>query len=240
MFRRLVAVAAIAPCVTVLVATSPDVTPLVGRVVDITSEQPLVNARVWVQSGIVPTATLTDGDGRFAIARPGAARVVSARKAGYGRADMAVPEDGSAVTIRLSRGAAISGTVRDDEGEALMGTQVTVERLITSTTSALTVTTQCDDRGEYRIGMLPAGRYRIRFRGVPTPPMAVDGSTTVTGNRYAQVYYPRSVRSGAGGAGGDCRRRRARHRRHALEHPTRAAGHTCSCCTDRRCIAVVR
>jgi uncharacterized GH25 family protein len=68
------------------------------------------------------------------------------------------PKTAGPIEIRLRRGAVISGRVADDDGEPIVGARVVAEQLSGSPPTRSTVaTTETDDRGEYRIGSLPAG-----------------------------------------------------------------------------------
>lgn len=135
--------------------------------------------------GELSRSAVTDDDGRFAIGfLPGGTYALTVSKpawltttfgaAGPGRAGTPVViREGETIAnlrIPLTRGAAISGTVRDQAGTAAEGVQVFVARAelsrgrqssgsFTSTSSVDVVTT--DDLGGYRIFGLPPGSYVV-------------------------------------------------------------------------------
>jgi hypothetical protein len=138
-----------------------------GRVLAADAGTPLARVRVSVFAGlqrIVPA--LTDDDGSFALEIPSNTRfTLTAAKAGYATATTSgsAKESATTVAVRLPRAAAISGRVVDDAGEPVVESRVVAYLLDGSgldtrrpQASALT-----DDRGEYRIGGLPAGRYGL-------------------------------------------------------------------------------
>ncbi len=72
------------------------------------------------------------------------------------------------VQLVLARGAAISGRVLDEDGEPLVNMSVAVGRVITQNGRLQFVRageTDTDDRGEYRIGGLPAGSFVVSVFG---------------------------------------------------------------------------
>lgn len=134
---------------------------------------------------------VTDDAGRFAFPELSAGRYTltaekpayvksyyGSRRAGRGPATPVALGDGQPLTgivIGLLRGAAIEGTVLDDNGVPLSSAQVTVlqsvmangERRLVNPPGARWVTT--DDRGRYRIYGLPPGDYAVRASGGPIP-----------------------------------------------------------------------
>ena len=96
--------------------------------------------------------------------------------------------------VKLVPVGAISGRVLDAEGQAVEGINVYAE---TGTASQRTggVT---DDRGQFRIGGLSPGKYRVRAvpQSLPLPPeIRTDGTVEVY---YAATYHPGTVDEKAG------------------------------------------
>jgi len=127
----------------------------------------------------------SDADGRFEFSDVPAGRyTVSAWKSGFAHASFGarspleppipvVARAGRAtdeVAIRLMKGAAVSGRVTDEFGEAMAGWSVTVGRPVAVggrlRLESATPTTQTDDLGEYRVGGLPAGKYVVSAFGI--------------------------------------------------------------------------
>src|SRR5437773_408582 len=92
-----------------------------GRVVSDATGDPLPNVRVTVRTaGVGAPAVMTDADGRFSLAVSADRVALSASKSGYGPRDVTAAA-GTPIEIRLSRGAAISGRVIDQFGDAVVG-----------------------------------------------------------------------------------------------------------------------
>ena len=133
-----------------------------GRVIAGDTDGPVANARVAAPLAAVGTSVvLTDDDGRFTLTVPAGATRIVASKTGYGRSDIAVPTGRETVEIRLQRAAAVSGRVVDAVGEAIQGARVSARNAPPGTDEAVVPVTFTDDRGEYRLAGLPAGRYVI-------------------------------------------------------------------------------
>ncbi|GBC80908.1 hypothetical protein HRbin10_00011 [bacterium HR10] len=92
-----------------------------------------------------------------------------------------LPEGGHLqnVELRLTAGGAISGWIRDEEGDPVIAAEVLAIRLQDSGETVYQGSVQTDDRGVYRLSGLPPGRYVI---GVRIP----DGQ----GYRGALRYFP--------------------------------------------------
>lgn len=144
--------------------------------------RPLRRVRVGLVSADrrIGRTTVTDDAGRFSFAGLPAGRyTLTATKAGYvptvfgarraNRSGTAiVVADGqrqSGITIRMPRGAVITGIVTDQNGEPFSGANVnamryayggTGQRSLMNTASAI-----ADDRGQYRIWGLAAGEYVV-------------------------------------------------------------------------------
>jgi hypothetical protein len=164
--------------------------------------------RAMSQDGRHSGMTTTDADGRFEIRDLLAGRYnLSATKAGYvmmsyGQRRPQQPGtlleilDGTTVdkiAFSLPRGGVITGTVLDEFGDPVAGTQVSAMQFRYSPTGRRLMPsngTQSDDRGNFRIYGLPPGEYYVSavFRS-PQEMMFVPGSSnSLTG--YAPTYYP--------------------------------------------------
>jgi hypothetical protein len=142
--------------------------------------QPIRRALVTISGdGLRQSRTaITDDDGRFALDRLPSGRVtLTVSKAAYlttsfgarrpGRPGTTIQiDDGERrdLTMRLTRGAVIAGTIRDERGLSLAGVQVIASRIGAVTTPApfsdegwLTT----DDRGAYRAFGLEPGDYLV-------------------------------------------------------------------------------
>ena len=148
-----------------------------------TGSEPARKARVMLNSqdgrGVGLTAATND-EGRFEFRSVPAGRyTVESYKPGYLRAffgatrpnragtPIAVADGGrlEGLTIRLPRGAAISGTVRDAGGRPMVGVSVGAYRYGYSTLGERRLSSYAfavsDDRGEYRVWGLPPGDYVV-------------------------------------------------------------------------------
>jgi hypothetical protein len=160
-----------------------------GRVVSLSESDTVTavrNARVSLGSG--PGAVepvFSDGAGRFTFTGLPAGRyVVTAVKTGFARTrygskddlDPPIPVDVGDATvvddleIRMPKGAAIGGRIVDELGGAVVGASVSVGvfRATWGDPRVVEVSRQTsftDDRGEYRVGGLAAGRYYVSVSG---------------------------------------------------------------------------
>ena len=147
-----------------------------GVLVDAGSGGTLPRARVNVMSGRANLASvLTDSDGTFSVTVAGRALAIRIVKAGY--AAITVPlslgqiSAGAPLRIAVERGGVIAGRAVDASGEPAM--RVAVRRLTPDAAVWSPVgfdglvgadnqfTVSPDDRGEYRVGGLVAGRYAV-------------------------------------------------------------------------------
>jgi hypothetical protein len=156
--------------------------------------RPLSRVIVTVSGAGLPAgrSAVTDGNGRFSIGRLPAGRfTLTATKAAYlpaaygstrpGRAGVEIVlADGQHVaglTIAISHGAALSGTVRDPSGQPLATAQVTVQRV--GPTGPTTVArTSSDDLGHYRVFGLTPGSYLVSALGWPVTQTVAGRMTT--------------------------------------------------------------
>ncbi len=190
------------------------------------SGAPARHARVALSGETLRTvrSVTTDDQGRYAFTALAAGRfTLSASKPGYlgvtygqrvpGSGRPGTPlqlEDGQRLSIQLQlpRAGVISGTVLDDQGEAMPGTQVRVYRYVMQ--NGTRVPQQAgsgatDDRGMYRIFGLQPGDYLVGA----TPTMAAMGRAGMApasaqaldedaSPGYAPVYYPGTTTAASG------------------------------------------
>jgi hypothetical protein len=152
---------------------------------DDAQRRPLRRARVTLSGGglEMPETAITRDDGRFTFDRlpEGRFMLAAAKEAyvpmAYGATRPARPGTGVQVgrgqpvdvTLRLPRGAVITGTVLDIDGRPAVGVSVSavtprvgsgfIERQYATATG--TIASVTDDRGVYRIYGIPAGDYFI-------------------------------------------------------------------------------
>ena len=141
-------------------------TLITGQVFSANSDTPLRRVRIDVTRGSWNAEPiLTDNEGRFSIDLERAGPVsVTATKAGYvvvktivQQADLAGP-----LTLYLPRGAVITGTVFDEQGQPAVTTSVQAKRLDRAVDGFPSQSvTSSDDRGEYRLAGLAPGRYEL-------------------------------------------------------------------------------
>jgi hypothetical protein len=159
--------------------------------------RPVRHARVSVGGGVGQARTvLTDADGRFTVDMLPAGRYsISATKAAYltafhgaarpGRGPsspviLAPGQSRTDITLRMARGAVITGTITDEFGAPLQGLTVRVmqpmmrdgERTWLSVAIPSGGPTASDDRGVYRVYGLSPGNYAISVMPPPGNNMA--------------------------------------------------------------------
>jgi hypothetical protein len=184
--------------------------------------------------------TLTDAQGRFSFSNvpPGRYKLQFAgdryarqdygqRASGTGGVPvvLAAGESRRDLVMRLSAVAAISGHIRDAEGDVVAGVPVQVFRLTYDSVGQRKVqtvaSTQSDDRGEYRIFHLSPGRYHLsaghnadQLSPQRSLEAELQGGIYTTSNRidqlYAMSYYPGVADENSAGvidvpSGGDLR-----------------------------------
>ena len=152
-----------------------------GRVIATDGKSPSTPARraiVTLSGAGVPLgrSVVTDERGQFVLDRLPAGRfLLTATKPGYlpgmygaarpGRTGVpvviTVGQRVSDLSITVTRGAAIGGTVRDPDGGPVFGVTLTAWRVLPDGSAAVAARTSSDDRGVYRIFGLPAGEFIV-------------------------------------------------------------------------------
>ena len=201
-------------------------TAAIGGVVltGVDNPTPVRRARVMLNSsdGLVePRTATTNDEGRFEFRDLPAGRfTIDVQKPGYlsgsygaarpGRAGSAVSvADGARavdLTIRMSRGAAIMGTVRDQRGRPIVGVNVSALRFGYSlfgerTLSTFGSTAPTDDRGVFRIWGLPGGEYLVRASPL-IPRRYGEGADSFDRLTAAEVDRVLSAARGSGNTAG--------------------------------------
>jgi hypothetical protein len=149
--------------------------------------------------GAAPTTILrqlTDGDGRFAFRHlPAGSYAITATRPGYvdgayGRLrptgspqslQLGDGERRSDVKVRVFKYAAISGLLREENGEPAVGVNVRAYRrsvIAGRAQLAATFVVQTDDRGVYRIGNLVPGEYVVAVPFASSSAPVALGATT--------------------------------------------------------------
>jgi hypothetical protein len=110
--------------------------------------------------------------------------------------ELAAGETKSGIEIRLSPLAVISGMVTDADGDAVPGTQIRVLRYSFSQghlTLANTSIGNSDDRGMFRIGNVPPGRYYVAAtaQGITATVNEIRGPSAQAMN--LPTYYPNAA-----------------------------------------------
>jgi hypothetical protein len=145
---------------------------------------PLRRVRIALSgANVIADPSYTDERGRFELAVPAAAKYsLTFTKAGF--APQNVDRDGAAsagdLHIRLARGGVVTGRVVDQFDDPMLGT-VRIRRATEAPGSPSAPdewSAPTDDRGEFRVGSLPAGRHQITVEpanapgGMPAPAVA--------------------------------------------------------------------
>jgi protocatechuate 3,4-dioxygenase beta subunit len=182
---------------------APGANASIGGRITTTTGAPLACAEVRaLRNGEPPHITSTDKEGRFTLSglTTGSYRI-DARAPGYPVREYGqrrAGQSGTALTVKdndrltgidlsLGRGSAILGTVVDEHGEPLEGVKLTalqLRSLDARTVATATRSVSTDDRGQYRLPTLLAGRYLVS---------ASDDATLAAqrvSSGYAPLYYP--------------------------------------------------
>jgi Carboxypeptidase regulatory-like domain len=157
-----------------------------------------------------PISTDTDSEGHFSLRLPPGSYRVWVERNGFARQNFgALSPAGAGTAITLARGqqlsqitfrmaplGAIAGRVLDDEGDPVQAAGVQVLRFSYTNGSRQLISVagaSSNDRGEYRVFGLPAGRYLLRV-SVPNSPMSrpFEAGSLVpeAQDPYASSYYP--------------------------------------------------
>jgi protocatechuate 3,4-dioxygenase beta subunit len=155
--------------VATLVGVPAQQTPVIhGRVSAANTGEALPRARVTVAAdGQTRLPVYTNDDGEFSIAAPSSATfTLSVVKAGYAATQLALRSQAvaSALPIALTRSAGINGRILDTRGETVVGLSVYADRVDADANTPagfVKFRSTTDDRGEYRLGGLPPGRYSV-------------------------------------------------------------------------------
>lgn len=181
-----------------------------GTVVDAATGAPIVRAHVTCdgyQAGKAQQfGALTNSEGKFSISNlPPGTYQLSAERIGY----VAPIEGGtpglrttlregvkkSDVKLKLERTGAILGRVLDADNNPLEGVRVIIETGARASSMSVPVSATTDEKGQYRLGGLAAGKYRVRAMptALPFPPeLRTDGSEEP---HSVATYYPESLTS---------------------------------------------
>src|ERR1035441_2491496 len=157
-------------------------------------ERAHVSLRRYNSGGFDRYGALTSAEGKFRITGiPAGSYQVTLDRVGYvaplemTRSPVALTPDEKKdnLQLKLVPLGAISGRVLDADGQPADGLQVHAERGGRTMHTGVT-----GDRGQYRIGGLDPGRYRVRAetQKLPVPPeIRTDGTAEIL---YADTYYP--------------------------------------------------
>jgi len=151
----------------------PKIVSVRGRVVAAENDAALPNALIAVTvDGTETESVFVDDLGRFAVAVPPRPSMftITASKAGYGASQISITGESARqltdeFVFVLTRAAAITGRIVDASGDPAVETRVVAERLDVTPDlvrfDPIRFQADSDDRGEYRIGGLPPGRYAV-------------------------------------------------------------------------------
>jgi hypothetical protein len=188
-----------------------------GSVVNKLTGAPLKSAHVIYNksdagagSASSPISTDTDSQGHFSLQLPAGSYRLWVERSGFARqiyGALSPAGEGSVLalapgqqlrqlTFRMTPLGAIAGRVVDEDGEPLQGVGIQVLRFSYSSGHRQVVSiagASSNDRGDYRVFGLPAGRYLL----LASPPGAPMSSAFVGGglvpevqDAYASLYYP--------------------------------------------------
>ncbi len=166
-------------------------TVLNGRVIDAVTRQPIPNTHLSTGPNVVGSpVVLADGEGRFSLPAPSGRFIVVANKTGYAREPIQVTA-GVPIEIALQPAAAISGRVIDESGDPVLGARVVVERLQDANPRRTTLGAfETDDRGEYRVGGLPAATVIVSAIITGETVFVQTGNQTFATPSSRRVFFP--------------------------------------------------
>ncbi len=184
--------------------TPPQPVSISGTVTNSVTSEPVMRAHVTVRCdadneppGQQTYGALTNAKGEFSIAPlKGGACWVTADRVGFVADAQNYPLAAGAhkddLKLKLTPTGAITGRVSNAAGEPMQRVDVSAEmgggNVANNASNAMT-----DDKGEYRIGGLRPGKYRVKVtsQNLPLPPeIRSDGSVEL---RDATTYYPNSM-----------------------------------------------
>ncbi len=161
-------------------------------------ERAHISLRRYNNGGWDKYGALTNAEGKYTISGiPAATYQVTLDRVGYvaplevtrNALLLRAGEKKDDFKVKLVPVGAVSGRVLDAEGQPVEGINVYVETgSLGQRTGGVT-----DDRGQFRIGGISPGKYRVRAvpQGVPLPPeIRTDGTAEVY---YAATYHPGAV-----------------------------------------------
>lgn len=185
-----VVVAALLPALIALPSAQSAARRVEGRVLADDTGDPIPNAKVGFSTTAAAHATLTDGEGRFAIdTTPGIARL-AVTKAGYARRDVALQPGRAVGDVRLARTGVITGYVVDANGEPVSNATVRAEARAPDRDLFLVVASSTtDDRGEYRLSGLTEGRVVVSAQSIGSqgPPVYFPGVASAADGELLDV-----------------------------------------------------
>ena len=210
-YRNLALWATMLAAAAVLAQTPPPSTgklaSVAGTVTNSLTGEPLLRAHVSLQvmlSGPQQNpqsyGALTNGEGKFSITQlPPGEYTVSVDRVGFvaplnsggtrsARITLGEGDKKEDLKLTLTPTGAITGRVLDAAGEPVPGANVGAEG---GSQNGMSTTT--DDKGQFRLGGLRPGRYRVKAtpQSLPLPPeIRSDG---VADMHYAATYYPDSL-----------------------------------------------
>jgi protocatechuate 3,4-dioxygenase beta subunit len=169
-------------------------TVLVGRVIDAVTREPIPNAHLSTGPNVVGSpVVLADTEGRFSLPAPSGRFVVIANKTTYAREPMQVTA-GSPIEIALQQAAAISGRVIDENGDPVLGARVIVERVQSGNQRRATLGAfETDDRGEYRVGGLPAATVVVSATIAGDAVAVQIGNRTIISPASTRIFFPNAA-----------------------------------------------
>ncbi len=172
-----------------------------GRVTNSATGAPVPHAHIAMYGDRQKYGALTNIDGKFSIAQlPDGSYNIAVDAPGFqsppvfydmpvNRLVLRPGEHKNDLDIALTPFAAISGQVTDAEGRPLQGMTISVLSIEGVTDGGVS-----DPDGQYRVGNLPPGRYRVQAApgtaGNLAPEIRSDGTTEV---HYSPTYYPSSL-----------------------------------------------
>ena len=183
---------------------------IAGQVMGAESGRPVRFAEVTLLAAGNQVSVITDEAGGFSFEKlgPGAYRL-GISKSGYlettyGQVRPGTDTPGTPIQLRdreqldrlvvpLSHGGAISGVVRDDRGEPVFNAQVRASRWAMHNGARVLeeiATTQTDERGAYRIPLLPPRDYVISAAAEDDLP---EDRAGVQPLGFAPAYYPAAI-----------------------------------------------